>query len=179
MNEIEINTLNEKIYTAKLDNGLNVVMWVNNNSKMFYSTLSVNFGSINTKFKIGNKSYKVPYGIAHYIEHLKFNLSDDLTAHEVFNKMGCDTNAFTTFNYTNYLVMGTGNPVDATNKLLDFVETPYFTKKLVNKERGIIISESNMGLDDPYMLNMYGVLKNIFKREEDYSLITGKEEDIK
>ncbi len=179
MNEIEINTLNEKIYTAKLDNGLNVVMWVNNNSKMFYSTLSVNFGSINTKFKIGNKSYKVPYGIAHYIEHLKFNLSDDLTAHEVFNKMGCDTNAFTTFNYTNYLVMGTGNPVDATNKLLDFVETPYFTKKLVNKERGIIVSESNMGLDDPYMLNMYGVLKNIFKREEDYSLITGKEEDIK
>lgn len=179
MNEIEIKGLNEKIYTTKLDNGLNIVMWVNNNTKMFYSTLSVKFGSINTKFKVNNKSYKVPYGIAHYIEHLKFNLSENLTSHEVFNKMGCDTNAFTTFNYTNYLVMGSNNVLEATNKLLDFVLTPYFTKKLINKERNIIISESNMGLDDPYMINMYGMLENIFKREEDYKLITGKEEDIK
>jgi predicted Zn-dependent peptidase len=179
MNEIEINGLNEKIYTTTLDNGLNIVMWVNNNSKMFYSTLSVKYGSINTLFKIGNKTYNTPYGIAHYIEHLKFNISDNLTMHEVFNKMGCDTNAFTTFNYTNYLVMGSNDAILATNKLLECVETPYFTKKLINKERNIIISESNMGLDDPYMLNMYGILKNIFKREEDYSLITGVEEDIK
>ena len=179
MNEIEINGLNEKIYTTTLDNGLNIVMWVNNNSKMFYSTLSVKYGSINTKFKIGNKTYNTPYGIAHYIEHLKFNISDNLTMHEVFNKMGCDTNGFTTFNYTKYLVMGSNDAILATNKLLECVETPYFTKKLVNKERNIIISESNMGLDDPYMLNMYGILKNIFKREEDYSLITGVEEDIK
>ena len=75
--------------------------------------------------------------------------------------------------------MGSNDAILATNKLLECVETPYFTKKLVNKERNIIISESNMGLDDPYMLNMYGILKNIFKREEDYSLITGVEEDIK
>ena len=85
------------------------------------------------------KSYKKPTGLAHYLEHLKFNESDNYTAHDFFKKSGCDTNAFTTFRYTNYQVLGNSNPKENILHLLEFVENPYFTKKLVEAEKGIII----------------------------------------
>lgn len=37
-------------------------------------------------------------------------------------------------------------------QLLDFVYNPYFTKKSVAKEKGIIVEEANMGLDDAYSI---------------------------
>lgn len=179
MKENKIIGLDEVVYETELDNGLKVYMWVREDVNTFYATYSIKYGSFHTNFKIGNKSYEIPGGIAHYIEHLKFNLGPHETAHEKFYKIGSDTNAFTTFNFTNYQVLGNKEPYKNVDALLDFVQTPYFTKKLVDKERGIIISEAGMGADNPYSLLMYGLLKNIFKREIYSKIITGEVEDIK
>lgn len=179
MNEYEVKGLNEIIYNTTLDNGLEVYLWNKENSHSFYSTLSVKYGSLDANFKIDKKVYNTPYGIAHFIEHLKFNIDNKTTAHDLFNTRGCETNAFTTFDYTNYQVMGNNNPVENTLLLLDFVQNSYFTKKHVNKERGIIISEANMGFDNPYMRSLYEHLRNVFKREECSKFITGDENDIK
>lgn len=179
MKEIEIKGLNEIVYTTTLDNGLKVHMWVKDNVHSFYSTYSINYGSINTDFKIGKKEYHTPAGIAHYLEHIKFNIDSNLTAHEMFSELGCETNAFTSFNVTNYQVIGNKDAVDNTLRLLDFVQNPYFTKKLINKERGIIVSEANLVYDNPYILCMYGMFKNFFKREECTKFITGAPEDVK
>lgn len=179
MNEIEVKGLNEVIYNTKLDNGLEVYLWNKENSHSFYSTLSVKYGSLDANFKIGKKEYNMPYGIAHFLEHIKFNIDNKTTAHDLFNNRGCETNAFTTFDYTNYQVMGNNNPLENTLLLLDFVQNNFFTKKLINKERGIIISEANMGYDNPYMRSLYEHLSNVFKREECSKFITGDESDIK
>jgi len=179
MKEIKLQGLNEVIYEDVCDNGLKIYMWVNKKVNTFYGTLSVKYGSIFNKFRIGNKEYNTPPGVAHFLEHLKFNENDELTAHDYFYKMGSETNAFTTFHYTNYQVLGSTNPKDNINHLLDFVFNNYFTKKLVKNEKGIIIEEAKMGEDDPYTTMLFKHLDNMFHNYEHKKLITGSPKDIK
>ena len=61
MREIELKVLNETIYYDTCDNGLKVYMWVNKRVNSFYGTLSVKYGSIHKNFKIGSKTYKMPF----------------------------------------------------------------------------------------------------------------------
>lgn len=179
MKEIKLKGLNEVIYEDVCDNGLKIYMWVNKKVNTFYGTLSVKYGSIFNNFKIGNKEYSTPSGVAHFLEHVKFNEDDELTAHDYFYKMGSETNAFTTFHYTNYQVLGSTNPKDNINHLLDFVFNGYFTKKLIKNEKGIIIEEAKMGEDDPYTIMLFKHLDNMFHNYEHKKLITGSPKDIK
>lgn len=179
MKEINLKGIDETIYYDECDNGLKIYMWVNKKVNTFYGTLSVKYGSIYNNFKVNNKTYKLPPGVAHFLEHVKFNESSDMTAHDYFNKMGCDTNAFTTFDYTNYQVFGSENAKDAIIHLVDFVQNDYFTKSLVSSEKSVIIEEARMGEDDPYSVMLYEHLNNIFNSYEHKTVITGKPEDIK
>ena len=179
MKEIVLEGLEEKIYEYTTKDGLKVYMWVNEKVNSFFASLSVKYGSIHTKFKVGKKVYTVPKGLAHFLEHIKFNLKDGTTAHDEFIKLGGDSNAFTTFKYTSYIVFATQNKIENLNLLLDFVYNPYFTKKMITKEKGIIIEEANMSNDDPYSKIFYDNLKNVLQKSNYRDLITGEVDDIK
>ena len=178
MNEIELSGLNEKIYVYKTKCGLPIYMWVNERVKSVFMSLSVKYGSIHTKFKIGKKTYEVPNGVAHFLEHIKFNLDEDTTAHDEFYKIGGDANAFTTFKYTSYVVFATEHKKENLNLLLDFVYNPYLTKKEVSKEKGIIVEEANMGTDDPYTISFFHCLQNTLQKSKYRNLITGSPEEV-
>ena len=179
MREINLKGLNETIYYDECTNGLKIYMWVNKRVNTYYATLSIKYGSIFNEFKINNKSFKTPAGVAHFLEHVKFNENKNLTAHDFYYKNGCDTNAFTTFNYTNYQVLGSENPKDNIVHLVDFVQNNYFTKKIVSNEKGIITEEAKMGEDDPYTVMLFKHLNNMFDNYEHSKLITGTPLDIK
>ncbi len=179
MKEINLKGLNETIYYDECKNGLKVYMWVKKNMNTFYGTLSVKYGSIYNEFKIGSKTYKLPKGVAHFLEHVKFNEDKDTTAHDFYFKTGCDTNAFTTFNYTNYQVLGSDDATKNIIHLLDFVQNDYFSKSIVSNEKGIIVEEANMGIDDPYTVMLFKHLDNIFNVSDYKYIITGNAPDIK
>ena len=179
MKEIVLEGLDEKIYEYTTKTGLKMYMWVNEKVNSCLMTLSVKYGSIHTKFKVGKKVYEVPNGLAHFLEHIKFNINENSTAHDEFYKIGGDANAFTTFKWTSYIVFATGNKNENLNLLLDYVYNPYFTKKMINKEKGIIIEEANMSNDDPYSLIFYNNLKAVLQKSKYRNIITGEVEDIK
>lgn len=179
MKEITLEGLDEKIYEYTTKTGLKMYMWVNEKVNSCLMTLSVKYGSIHTKFKVGKKTYEVPNGVAHFLEHIKFNINENSTAHDEFYKIGGDANAFTTFKWTSYIVFATGNKNENLNLLLDYVYNPYFTKKMINKEKGIIIEEANMSNDDPYSLIFYNNLKAVLQKSKYRNIITGEVEDIK
>lgn len=179
MKEIKLNGLNESIFYDTCKNGLKVYFWVNKKVSTYYATLSVGYGSVYSNFKIKNKNYSSPLGVAHFLEHLKFNEKGGTTAHDYYNKAGCDTNAFTTFNYTNYQVLGAEDAKKNIMHLLDFVQSDYFTKKLVKNEKGIIIEEAKMGEDDPYTVMLFRLFKNMFPNYPYKDLITGSPKDVK
>ena len=180
MKKITINQTNEILYYEKLNNGLEVYIVPNKNQKNFYITYNTKFGSINTEFKTStDKSFKkVPNGIAHYLEHLMFNMENG-TAFDFYSKLGSSINAFTTYNLTCYEVYSSTYFKENLNYLLEYVETPYFTNELVNNERGIITEEIKMYDNNPNTELTYSSYKNIFINDKRKNLISGTAEDIK
>ncbi len=180
MKEIELKGLKETIYYEKVLNQMPLYMWKNERVKGVYSALCVHYGSIDQEFKLNgkNKYYKVPSGIAHFIEHLNFYESDGSTATDFYAKYGSEVNAFTTFDYTCYHLYATNAIKENVNHLLDFVLTPNFNKKMVNKEKNIIIEELSMDQDLPDTKFFYTHYKNLFHKYKYSEFITGTKEDV-
>lgn len=179
MEKIKIKGIDEEIYFTISKCGLPIYVWKSEYAKSFYLSLNVHYGSIHTEFSVDGKKYKVPQGIAHFMEHIKFNVDKDTTANDLFDPLGSDINAFTTFRYTSYLVYGTSKIKENLNSLLDYVYNPYFTKDMIKKEKGIIASEINMGKDQPYNQLYFAFNKAMYHKEKYKYLITGEVEDIK
>lgn len=178
MKEIKLKGLNETIYYDECDNGLPILMWVREKATGYYMTLSVKYGSVDTEFKVGNKNYQVPNGVAHFLEHLNFQGLDGMDAQTFYQKNGSDVNAFTTFQYTSYEVYGSDHLKENLDYLLQFVMTPSFHKKMVQNEKNIIVEENKMDLDNPGNLLYYGTFQNVFKNDKHRNYITGSKEDI-
>ena len=179
MKKIIINKTKEELYYHKFDNGLELYVLPNINQKNFYITLNTKFGSINTEFKTSSEKFKkVPNGIAHYLEHLMFNMEGG-TAFDFFSKIGSSVNAFTSYNITCYEVFSSTYFKENLNYLLDYVQTPYFTKENVNNERGIIKEEINMYKNNPNVELTYATFSNVFVNDNRKYLISGEVDDIK
>ena len=179
MEQIKIKGIDEIIYFTTAKCGLPIYVWKQEYSKSTYFSLNVYYGSLHTEFSISDKKYKVPQGIAHFIEHIKFNVNKDTTANDLFDPLGSDINAFTTFRYTSYLVYATSKIKENLEALLNYVYNPYFTKEMIKKEKGIIASEINMGKDQPYNRLYFAFNEAMYHKEKYRYLITGEVEDIK
>jgi len=180
MNKIELKGIEEVIYHETLSNGLNIYLLPNTNVKNFYITFNTHFGSMYTEFKCGNdKSYtKVPNGVAHYLEHLMFNMPDG-SAFDYFSKLGSSVNAYTSYDLTCYEVYASKYFKENLNYLLDYVQTPYFTKEMINNERGIITEEIKMYENNPNTELIWKMFQNMFIKDKRKNLISGTVEDIK
>lgn len=180
MNKIFMSGVEETIIHETLENGLNVYLINNPNVKNFYMTFNTKFGSLDTEFKKdGDSSYtKIPNGVAHFLEHLMFNMENE-DAMEHFSDLGSSANAYTSYKITCYEVYGYDRFKENLEYLLDFVQTPYFNKKLVEDEKGIIIEEVKMYDNDPgFALNME-LNKAIFHNDHRRYPISGTVGDVK
>ncbi len=179
MKKINIKGLNETIYKKTFPCGLDLYMWPDHKEKKTKASLIVKYGSIHQKFKINNKEYNVPTGIAHFLEHLKFNINETEKAEDLFSELGTMFNAYTTFDHTNYYVTFRDNLEKNINHLLNYVYNGYFTDELVEKEKGIILEELKMGNDNIFETFSYSIYELLFHNKSYKTKIIGLEEDIK
>lgn len=121
------------------------------------------YGSMDNCFQRSDESSPetVPEGIAHYLEHKLFE-SQEGDAFARFAETGASANAFTSFESTCYLFTCTDRLYDSLEILLDFVQSPYFTKETVEKEQGIIGQEIRMYDDMPEWRVMFEYLKAMY-----------------
>ncbi len=156
--------LNEKMYTYKLENGLDVIIIPIKNSSRKYAMYGTHFGSINYSFKtLEDKDViTVPDGVAHFLEHKLFEQEDGENALDKLTKMGANPNAYTSFNHTAYLFDCTDNFNEIFKALIHFVQNPYLTKENVEKEKGIIGQEIGMYDDDPEWQLFFGFVNCLY-----------------
>ncbi len=149
MKEIELVGLEKKIYTDKLNNGLEIYLIPYDNKKNYYISYATRYGSDINCFKVNGKEYNPPLGVAHYLEHKMFEEESGIDPFEFFSKTGTDSNASTSYDNTQYICYGNKNFKENLRYLIQFVNSPYFTDENVEKEKGIITEEIKMYNDIP------------------------------
>jgi len=165
LNDMTVHTnalLGEKFYEIRHGSGLRICIFPKNFSTC-YGVIGTKFGSVDDKFKIGDKEIHLPQGTAHFLEHKLFESEDGISADERFAALGAETNAYTTYTSTRYLFSATKNYGECLSELLRFVTHPYFTEENVEKERGIIEQEIMMYADDPYDKVMENCLRAMYR----------------
>lgn len=164
MNKVEFEQLDETLYHEKLPNGLEVYILPKKGFSKTYATFTTKYGSIDNHFiPFGEKEpVKVPDGIAHFLEHKMFE-KEDGDVFQQFSQQGASANAFTSFTRTAYLFSATDKVTENVETLLDFVQSPYFTEKTVEKEKGIIAQEITMYDDQPDWRLYFGMIENLYE----------------
>lgn len=178
MKEININNFEEKLYFDKLDNGLLVYLVPLKNKKNFYVSFGTKYGNYNSKFKVNNKIYEMPSGIAHFLEHKLFEKEKE-NPFDFYAKSGTDVNAGTSIFYTNYYFTGNNNYNENLKYLLKFVTNLEITEKDVEKEKGIILEEARMVSDNPNRLLYDKTRENAFFKDPYKYKVIGEKKEIK
>ena len=169
--------IGESYVKATLDNGLQIFILEKPLYKSAYAIFGTKYGSIDTAFSVDGVKTEVPEGIAHFLEHKLFE-SEDGDAFTKFAKTGAYANAFTSFDKTCYLFSCSDNFYENLDILLNFVQSPYFTKETVEKEQGIIGQEIRMYDDSPAWRVMFNMLMSMYHNHPVRIDIAGTVESI-
>ncbi|MDW3908979.1 pitrilysin family protein [Staphylococcus saprophyticus] len=165
MRENYYEQIDERVFEAELNNGLKLFIIPKKGFQKTFVTYTTKFGSLDNKFKPhGSDTFvTVPDGVAHFLEHKLFENDDD--SEDLFTAFAEDNaqvNAFTSFDRTSYLFSATDHVERNIKRLLTMVESPYFTKETVDKEKGIIAEEIKMYQEQPGYKLMFNTLKAMY-----------------
>ncbi|EKU50498.1 EF-P 5-aminopentanol modification-associated protein YfmH [Staphylococcus massiliensis] len=163
MNKTYFERIDETVYETEMQNGLKLFVIPKPGFQKTFVTYTTKFGSLDNTFKPhqSNEFVKVPDGVAHFLEHKLFEKEDGDLFTE-FAEDNAQVNAFTSFDRTSYLFSATSNVEDNILRLLKMVESPYFTKETVDKEKGIIAEEIKMYQEQPAYKLMFNTLRSMF-----------------
>lgn len=171
-------SIEETIYTKRLTNGLQLVVYPKQGFTKSYAVFTTQYGSIDNHFQTTDgEIHHVADGIAHFLEHKLFE-KEDVDVMNTFNELGANTNAFTSFNQTSYLFSTTHDIEEPLRLLLDFVQEPFFSDASVEKEKGIIGEEIDMYNDDAGWRNYFGAIEQIYHEHPVKIDIAGTKETI-
>ncbi len=170
------NRFGETLLAATTPSGLEVRLnprpgWVKT-----FAAFGANVGSVDRVGGPGGDP--VPEGLAHFLEHKLFE-DEEGDVSDRFALIGASTNAMTGFSGTTYIASTSDAPEPIVELLLDFVQRPYFTQELVEKEQGIIAQEIRMYDDDPDWRLFFGVLGEMYERHPVRDNIAGSVESIR
>lgn len=163
--------------TAVLENGLTLLVHPMPGFSSVHAVYATNFGSIDRAFSMDGKTYELPAGIAHFLEHKMFE-SEQGDAFSLYAQTGASANAYTSFDKTCYIFTASSRIDENLDILLGFVSQPYFTKQTVEKEQGIIGQEIKMYDDSPEWRLIFGMYESLYKTHSLRDDIAGTVESI-
>jgi len=170
--------IGETLYSAVLDNGLEVRVVPKKDFSTCYAAFAANYGGACRRFRVDGQMRDTPSGVAHFLEHKMFDLPNGDNALNILSANGADPNAFTSSEMTCYYFQCTEGFEENLRMLLHFVSTPYFTAETVQKEQGIIAEEIRMGEDNPGMRIYYNLLGLLYERHPIRDRVAGTVESI-
>ncbi len=163
MKKTEFKKYNEVCYEDVCDNGLKIFVWHKPSFKTTACLFGTPFGSFGIKQQDNeNNFYEFEKGIAHFLEHKLFE-SDRGDVLSEFSELGANVNAFTSYNETVYYFNTCNENIDVPlNLLLDFVQDLNISDESVEKEKGIIIQELMMYMQNPDSRIYFETFKSMY-----------------
>ena len=172
------DTIQEKVISETLPNGLVVQLVPKPGYAKTYAVFTTRYGSIDNHFQVeGQPAHQVTDGIAHFLEHKLFEEEWGDIFH-TFSAQGASANAYTSHNRTAYLFSATDKVEENLGTLIDFVQRPHLTPENVEKEKGIIEQEIRMYDDMPFWRAYRHLLEGLFSASPVRIDIAGTVESI-
>lgn len=157
-----------------LENGLTLLLSKKESNSVVISA-TVKMGS--------NYESREENGVSHFIEHLVFNGPkgyNKKTLVEKIDSLGGEINAFTTNNFTVFYVKVLSKHFSKAFKVIEkIVLHPYFSKKRIEDERKIILSELDQSEDRNDQKVVDNLNEILYYRHPFGKTILGKKETIK
>ena len=178
MHRTDYSNIGETLYSAELKNGLRLFVIPKKGFQSCFAVFAANYGGAARVFTLDGQRFDTPAGVAHYLEHKMFDMPDGDSAINLLTANGADPNASTGDDMTCYYFQCTERFEENLRLLLHFVSTPYFTEETVQKERGIIAQEIQMGEDDPGLTLFYNFLRQLYARHPIRDRVAGTVESI-
>lgn len=166
------------VQRVKLDCGLQLVLIPRPNFNEKQVMIATNFGSTASSIKLADSQVDYPFGVAHFLEHKIFEMSDGKDALEGFTALGAEANAFTTYQQTVYYFSTVNEIKEGIKQLITLVRERHMTQESVDEERPIIQNEILMYEDDSdYQMNK-ALLANLYPNTALSEDIAGNERTV-
>jgi len=176
--EIKLKGLDEVVYYDCCDNGLPIYVWVNKKVNTFKGTITFLVGGEDVSFSIRKKKYTIPFGTAHFLEHILCKNDQGKSLLEDFQKLGSYSNASTYPYRTTFEFVGTEHFFQNMELLLNSVQEKEFVDEYIEAERGPIIEEARMRSDEPARVILQAVNDMVYKNYPNHVSGLGTMEDI-
>ena len=170
--------LGEEVTRRILPSGLPVYVVRKPGFSRKYALFAVHYGGMDVSYEHEGRSFTMPAGIAHYLEHKTFDTADG-NAMQTLAQNGAEPNAFTSNSITAYYFDCTDRFIENLRELLSFVTVPYFTGASVEKEQGIIAREIRMIEDSPDWIVYKNMMRLLYPDSSVSIPVAGSEESIR
>ncbi len=177
MKELKFPRLGERCCYETLPSGLTVYILPRPGFSKSFAFFATHYGGEDERFSTGVRWRQTPAGVAHYLEHKKFDMPEG-NALQLLTARGASPNAFTSTDITGYYFSCTDRFYENLRTLLTFVTTPYFTSESVEKERGIIGQEIRMIEDDPDWQLYHSLMQALYQNHPVRNSVAGSVDSI-
>ncbi|MGT2610391.1 EF-P 5-aminopentanol modification-associated protein YfmH [Staphylococcus aureus] len=171
--------IDKRVFEQELENGLRLFIIPKPGFQKTFVTYTTQFGSLDNQFKpLGQDQFvTVPDGVAHFLEHKLFEKRREtylLRLLKIMHKQMRLQALIVQATCSVQLIILKNN----IKRLLTMVETPYFTKETVDKEKGIIAEEIKMYQEQPGYKLMFNTLRAMYQQHPIRVDIAGSVESI-
>lgn len=169
--------LNESVYHYELKKGLKVYVMPKKGFNQKYVYWGTYFGGAYTSFLLKGKKIHIPMGTAHFLEHQIFE-NPIQSSFEQFEKIGSSINASTGHHSTLFFFQGMNHMKKNIALLMDMVQNARISKNTVEKERNIILRESEMVFEKPERVLIQQLLESLYHHHPIKNSIIGDASSI-
>lgn len=147
-----------------LENGMKIYLYQDITKHSTFVNLVTKYGGFYNDFKVDNKEYHLPNGMAHFIEHLLIETSKYGNLFHVLGEKQMFSNGSTYTNMTQFYFNTVENLEFGIETLIRAINEACFTKEDIEKTKGAIYQEIRMQKDNKFRVLNDTKMKNIFKK---------------
>ncbi len=147
-----------------LENGMKIYLYKDSTKHSTFVNFITKYGGFYNDFKIYDKEYNIPNGMAHFIEHLLIETSKYGNLIHVLGEKQMSTNGVTYTDMTQFYFNAVENVEIGIETLIRAINEADFNQEDIEKTKGAIYQEVRMQRDNKFRVLNDVKMKNIFKK---------------
>lgn len=147
-----------------LENGMKIYLYKDSTKHSTFVNFITKYGGFYNGFKIDDKEYNIPNGMAHFIEHLLIETSKYGNLIHVLGEKQMSTNGVTYTDMTQFYFNAVENVEIGIETLIRAINEADFNQEDIEKTKGAIYQEVRMQRDNKFRVLNDVKMKNIFKK---------------